>query len=169
MIFILILGLAGPFIMKGADGRPLMKWQDLIPDFSSMKRKVSGMLSDVNDTVGGLSGDSNDTEEISDFGKTKVYRWQDENGRWQYSDTPPPSQATETLLINPDVNIVQSTELPKDPEPEEQETDAKGSGIGVPLPMTVSPGDARQLIKDAKGINDLMQKRQETLDAINGD
>ncbi len=169
MIFILVLGLAGPFIMKGPDGRPLMTWQDLMPDFSSMKRKASGVLSDVNETVGGLSGSSSESENPGDFGKTRVYRWQDANGNWQYSDTPPPSQSAETLLINPDVNIVQSTELPKDPEPEEKETDAKGSGIGVPLPMTVSPGEARQLIEDAKGINDLMQKRQETLDAINGD
>ncbi len=168
MIFVLVLGLAGPFIMKGPDGRPLMELDDLIPDFSSMKRKASGVLSDVNDTVGALSGDNGG--EPSEFGKTRVYRWKDEKGRWQYSDTPPASQESEKLLINPDVNIVQATELPEAPEPEEEkETDAKDSGIGLPLPMTVSPGEARQLIDDAKGIGELMQQRTEALNAINGD
>ncbi|MGH1470429.1 MAG: DUF4124 domain-containing protein [Cellvibrionaceae bacterium] len=169
IIFILVLGLAGPFIMKGPDGRPLMTLDEIIPDFSSMKRKATGMINDVNNTVGDLSGDG----ELSDFGKTQVYRWKDENGHWQFSDTPPPaSQAAEKLLINPDVNIVQATELPKEQKeetPSEEETDADESSIGVPLPMTVSPVEARQLIDDAKGIGDLMQKRTEALNNITGD
>lgn len=170
MIFILVLGLAGPFIMKGPDGRPLMDLRDFIPDFSSMKRKATGMINDVNNTVGDLS-EGGSSEAIGDFGKTRVYRWQDENGQWQYSDTPPPSQNAEKLLINPNVNIVESTKIERQTASEEvdtQETDAKQPGIELPLPMTVSPSEARKLIDDAKAINDLAEKRTEALEAIVG-
>ncbi|MCB1607694.1 MAG: hypothetical protein KDI71_12020 [Xanthomonadales bacterium] len=46
----------------------------------------------------------------------KIYAWQDDQGRWNYTDTPPPDRPYQTRQYREDVNVVPAFE--REPEPE---------------------------------------------------
>ncbi len=174
MIFIVVLGLAGPFIMKGPDGLPLMDYRDFIPDFSSAKSSmqrwwgnVGAQVSSANDAAQSDQNGSDD-DGIDKWGKTRVYQWQDENGVWQYTDRPPTGIETKTLWLNPNENIVLSPAQPVSEVADDEDSDAQDPGFELPLPFTVSPAEVPQLIEDAKGVKELMEKRNEMLESVSG-
>jgi hypothetical protein len=47
--------------------------------------------------------------------KVRVYRWRDEQGVMQFSNTPPPEdQPTEVVELTPNTNIVKAVEVPEE-------------------------------------------------------
>lgn len=87
MILVLILAMAGPFFLRGPDGRPLMQVSDITQKFKSW----------MSSTKAAPSG-----------GEVRVHKWQDENGQWHYSDEAPQTDS-ETISIDPNTNVIQST------------------------------------------------------------
>lgn len=159
MIFILVLGLAGPFIMKRPDGRPWMSLEDLLPDWHSLSPQVKNLWSSIGDSAAAVtSGEPGD--------KTRVYKWRDSEGHWQFSDSPNPSGASEAVLIDPNTNIIQATPLPKRKDEKAQTVTAQESQIGVPLPTTVAPGKVSALMRDAQQVQELVNQRTQALEAI---
>ena len=128
MIFLMILAAAGPFIMKGPDGRPLMTLKDLsLPSFS-----IDGLIPKEIKSMSPSSTDNNpDSENWIQWTKTTnlpepdfftaeqlagleiqeknglFYRWKDENGVWQFSTLP--NRNTENWIIrtDPNTNVMQ--------------------------------------------------------------
>lgn len=157
LLFILVLGLAGPFLMKRPDGRPWMDYRDLIPDTDKLAYEAKSALNDAKVSVQSISDEK--------AGQTKVYRWRDASGKWHMSDKPLDSKAEE-LWLDPDANIIQSQAASQEPLAE-REPDQDSSGPSqVPYPMTVSPDQVQQLINDSKNVQKLMDQRAESLDGI---
>ncbi|GAB1258628.1 hypothetical protein NBRC116494_31300 [Aurantivibrio plasticivorans] len=158
LITVLVIGLAAPFFLTGPDGRPLMSVQKLGPDLAALPSTVSrwwngftGVLDGGLDSVEGVMGQD---------GGSAVYRWQDSNGQWQYSDLPPPSAAdVEKVVVAQGQNVMDAIEVPEKPA----QTGASGPSVGVPLPLSISPGQVEQLVDDAKQVNKLMEERNEVL------
>ncbi|TQV82523.1 DUF4124 domain-containing protein [Exilibacterium tricleocarpae] len=163
LLFILVLGLAGPFIMKGPDGRPLMDARQFIPDVASwpsrLERWWQRLLSE---------GETLVEEGPAAVGKTKVYKWRAADGSWRFSDAPNPDGQSEELWLDPDSNVIQSTPLPAQTEGVEKEA-AQGPGNGIPLPLTVTPGQASKLIDDARKVQELMDQRNQALQEALGE
>ena len=165
LVLLLVLGLAAPFIMKRPDGRPWMALPDVLPDTGAASAIVSRYWSGLRDRF--------NTPEFSvgtDTGPTQVYKWRDSAGNWQYSDKPNPAGASETLWVDPNSNLVQATVVPEPPKKPKiaDEVTAQDGKIGVPLPLTVQPGQVSTLIQDARQVQELMNGRQQTLDAYSG-
>lgn len=154
-IFVLVLGLAGPFILKKDDGTPWMDAREFIPDVQSWGRDLKAWWArtkrQVPESVGGGDGE-----------KTTVYRWQAEDGSWQFSDKPPVQGSAETITVDPNANLIQGLPEPE-PEPQEQE---ESSGVNMPVPMTISPDQVKKLKEDAEAIQQIMDDRARQLDEL---
>ena len=85
MMFAVVLAIAGPFFLKGPDGKPLMNPAE-IP--KSIFVQLESMKPDFNS-----SNDKNEIDEtLKPLDKHEVYKWQDEDGLWHYSNIEPENQ-----------------------------------------------------------------------------
>lgn len=190
MMFMVILALAGPFIMRGPDGKPLMTLSDLkLPSFSSPLPKAPPRELTGNEQEAWISW-SKDTPKKS---SPKIYvidprnqapieqkagvfyRWKDQNGVWQFSTKPNPNMPNIVVETDPNVNIVQSLsndkidnllgrvkEVPEIKAPEGPDVDGMPS---IPLPTTIPITEVPELMDQARAVQDLVNKRTEMLNA----
>ena len=105
----------------------------------------------------------------------EVYKWQDENGVWQYSDMPPP-EGTQTakLKVSNKTNIIQSF---KPPQPEDTDTSTASSAISPAAKATLEEASeqdvlsfdrAANIVNEAKAVAELMNARNQQLQQITG-
>ncbi len=153
-IFILVLGLGAPFILKKPDGTPWMDARQFIPEVKSWSQDIKNWFSkmerEIPSSVGGSAGE-----------KTTVYRWRAPDGSWQFSDKPPVQVESETIIVDPNANLIEGLPEPLEPEVEEEE-----SGVNMPVPMTISPDQLKKLKQDAENIQQLMDDRAQQLDNL---
>lgn len=97
MALVVIAALAAPFILKGADGQPLMRWQDVRNKLSAITR---GMLSDGRDQANSAARAAG----FGNAGKVVVYRWRDAAGQWHYADEENAPDGSEPVYLDPDTN-----------------------------------------------------------------
>ena len=88
--------------------------------------------------------------------KVQVYRWRDEYGVMQFTNTPPPAGLqAEIVELTPNTNIVKAVEVPA--EDDEQ----KSSG---PRVMTTgnpySPGGMKDMLEATAGLKDGIDEKQ---------
>lgn len=97
-----------------------------------------------------------------------VYKWVDDQGRTHFSSTPPTGQETETMQLRADANVVQAV---KTADKEEEEASAgsvlslgEAASEGEGLPNPYSPEGVKQLIEDAKNVQEMLNKRYQQQD-----
>ena len=120
----------------------------------------------LNGDFGGLFGNSssefaelkakapkNLTNVVTDE-KVQVYKWRDKNGVMQFSNTPPVDGVqAQKVELNPNHNLVKAVKVPvkEEPQPVQQ----------APAPSPYSVKGMKKVMEDAKGIEDMLQKRHE--------
>lgn len=156
MLLALMLALVGPFYLKAPDGRPLLTYEDVKPDFMV---NLGGWWKDVKQEAGKAVGNEH-------AGETLVYKWRDAEGVWQMSDSPPAGGAGyDTLWVDPDANLIKG--LPREElEQAAKEEPASTPAVNVPLPLTVSPEQVSKLLEDAKNVQRLMDQRSKELNGL---
>jgi len=108
-------------------------------EFNKLKAKAPKSLSSV----------------VSDK-KVRVYKWRDEHGVMQFSNTPPPEVSNaEQVVLDPNSNLVQAVKVPV----KEEEKSAPAVATDMPNPYSVK--GMKKVMDDAKGIEGLLQKRHE--------
>lgn len=85
--------------------------------------------------------------------KVQVYKWRDENGVMQFSNTPPVGHDTEQLTLDPNSNLMKAVKPPVEEEPEEEDV------AEVPSPYSMK--GMKKVMNDAKGVEDLLKQRHE--------
>ncbi|MGH1372047.1 MAG: hypothetical protein ACRBBW_08435 [Cellvibrionaceae bacterium] len=155
-IFILVLGLGAPFILKKPDGTPLMDARELIPDVTAWSTDIGGWWNRIKRKAPEVTGDIISGEE------TTVYRWQAPDGSWQFSDTPPVQGEAEKITVDPNANLIEGLPEKVEPEPEQSQQ----PGVDLPLPMTISPDQLKKLKQDAENIQNLMNDRAQQMDNL---
>ena len=141
MIGLLIIACIAPLFIKGPDGEPIMTlddWKFDVPD------SVAGLFG--GDSPVALPG----TETVT-APDLPVYKWQDEEGQWHFSNTPPAGGAEEVEIG--DVNLMEAYVPPAEPEQA-----PAGQVASMPSPSPVVSG--RQVKEMMETVNNL----QETLD-----
>lgn len=96
---LLLLGFVVPMIMPGADGKPVMSYQDWLPDEASLdslqrkaKRGVQVLSEALDSSTEAAGGDSPELfeslGELTDkaLSSKQVYKWKDEFGQWHFTD-----------------------------------------------------------------------------------
>ncbi len=105
LIVVLIVALGAPFFLRGPDGEPLMRpdevadkarlqWQRLWSDGARSVR-------DVAERAGFETADP-----------VIVYRWRDAQGQWHYTDAENAPAGSEAVVLDPDSNTYRPAPLP---------------------------------------------------------
>ncbi|MEM8984411.1 MAG: DUF4124 domain-containing protein [Pseudomonadota bacterium] len=154
MLLLVVAALAGPFILKGPDGKPL--WS-----IASVKASVNSIWQQLgNDAEQNLQAVGVDS--LSD--DVEIYRWQDENGQWHFSEQAPAGIAAETMTIDPDTNMISLPALPEPVVAEEAADDGDGATIQTTPPEGIpSAEDTRQLIEDVRNLQNVVNERDQKI------
>lgn len=101
----------------------------------------------------------------ADKNTTKVHKWQDSAGEWHFSNQPPPAGIKGSVeTYRNDVNITQAPPIIEvAPEPAEQPSEAIPDTAAPLLPIT-DPDRVKQLIEDAKNVQNLVNDRKKAID-----
>jgi heme-binding NEAT domain protein len=87
--------------------------------------------------------------------KVQMYKWRDEYGVMQYSNTPPPQmQDAEQIELNPNHNVIEATRVP-----EVEVTPTQTSQPEINNPYSVS--GMKQAVEDARAVQDILNQRAE--------
>ena len=87
--------------------------------------------------------------------KVQVYKWRDEHGVMQFSNTPPPTGgAAEQVVLDPNSNLMQAVKLPEEEEVKPE--------VEAESPNPYSVKGMKKVVDDAKGVEQLLQQRHES-------
>lgn len=193
LFFLVVLALAGPFIMRGPDGKPLMSLKDLsLPEVSmpvpqTPPEKLTGKEEDA---WIAWSKDKPEPKgpkvyiidpQAKEPPKARAgvyYRWKDSNGIWQFSNLPNPDTPNIVIETNPNENVLQSLSSDKidtalgrvkeiEPMAVADADEEEDSGLDIPLPTTIPITEVPELINQAKAVQEIMNKRTEMLNNNN--
>ena len=148
IVLVILAALIAPMFIKGPDGKPLMSLDDW---------KV-----DVPGDVGELLPDG--AAEPAGPETTTVYKWQDENGQWHFSNTPQDMANAETMELSSDINIMDAVAIPED-EPAKPQQTGVGAQAGV---MTASPEQVKEMMETVTNLQETVDQRKADMDAMAG-
>jgi len=162
LLFLIVLALALPFVLKGPDGQPLMTLDTLKqPDFG-----ISEIFDRLSEVSNPFSSDPDGGEWRTDgsaqprlSGKTQVYSWRDEQGNMHFTNEPPPQgRQAKTIQVDPNINIMPAVKLP------EVVPDSPPAPV-VPeetsVPSVYAPEEVRRLMDEARAVEGTLQQRRE--------
>lgn len=149
LITLLIIACIAPLFIKGPDGKPIMSLDD-------WKFELPGSVDDLLP-----AGDAVDV--ISESGPETVFKWQDEEGQWHFSSTPPTDVAVaEEMTLDGDINLMEAY-LP----PLEEQANTESAISQMPAgPMTVSPGQVKEMMETVTNLQETIDDRKSEIDAI---
>lgn len=165
--FVVVLAVAGPFILKGPDGRPLLSIERVAPGLVDSFYKLKQVGRDAQKVARDVSGDKH-------LGETKVYRTTDEQGTVQFTNIEPADKENyEVIWVDPDTNLIKGEPVP----PKDQSDDIKGGedasskkeptvDDALPPMLTVSPEKVEKLIEDAKNLHKMAEERAKIIEEL---
>jgi hypothetical protein len=156
MIAILVIGILLPFtILKGKDGAPLLKFNDLkLPDSDVSLTDIAKLPDDIHGSEDG----------------NLIYQWIDAEGNLQFSNKLPPQGVDYSIMdYDPNLNVIQAVEVPvkesiQETENEVEKKTISAEGIGNPY----SPEKIEKLFDDANNIEKLLNQRLQNQEALIG-
>lgn len=145
LILVVIAACVAPFFIEGPDGEPLM-------------------------TLERLTGESIVPEPVPDQQPSEtvtVYKWQDDDGVWQFSNTPVEAPGVEIMELDGDINIVPST-----PTSSAEKVETRGLTTSIPkIPgglTSVSPEAISEMMGTVDNLQDAMDRRKAEIDQATG-
>ena len=157
LLFLVLLAVALPFVMKDKDGQPLMTASKLeMPDIG-----LQGMVDRVSSKDISLPDISTISSDIKTVlpNKTKIYSWRDKEGNMHFTNVPPENGGeTDTMQVNPNMNVMQTSKPPQ----EEVVDSPKKEDSGVPDAQSLyTPEGINRLLEDAKNVEAVSRQRIE--------
>ena len=155
MVFLLVAAFVGLFFIDGPNGQPIMTIDDFIPT--------------VPDSISDLKPE---TPDLAPSGPTKVYKWKDENGIWQFSNQEVDSKgnAVEVMELDGDINIMPAIDIPA-PSQEQVTKQSRPKSNLSKLPSgltTVEPEKIAEMMDTINGLQDTIDQRKKDLDSVTG-
>jgi len=193
MALLVVLALAGPYLLHGPDGHPLMSLSDLKwPDFSF---KLPGKHSAPTTAGSPATGDSpqNWIRWSRDEPPNPVqltpkqlaalnlkaqdniyYRWQDNNGTWQFSTVPNLNTVNYVVRTDPNANVLQNLSKEKIDQAfgrtstgtQDTASTRQDKAPTLPIPTTIPLTQVPQLLQKAKDVQKLLNQRAKKMDAM---
>ncbi|ARN73660.1 DUF4124 domain-containing protein [Oceanicoccus sagamiensis] len=131
LLLFVLLALGMPMVMKGPDGRPLMTLSDWVPNLDSLpidQAAISGVVDQLQQASPPAQSDRGDqTAAQTDNSAALVqaaptpvsssagtlYKWQDEKGRWHFSNQKPVTSTQVSMEALPEVENVMEAPVNK--------------------------------------------------------
>ena len=143
MIFLLVAAMVGLFFVNGPDGSALLTLEDFKPDVPEIE---------------------------SENATTEVYRWQDENGVWQFSNQPRDADQGETIELDGNINTMPATDtsiLTKSSSSRSATQSAKMPKIPAGL-TSISGEQAEQMMNTVNNLQQTVDDRKAQMDKLSG-
>ncbi|BBN80123.1 hypothetical protein PA25_01080 [Pseudoalteromonas sp. A25] len=164
MIMVMLVGVGSLFILKKPDGTPWLSFGDVT---WQAQQKASTLLNEAKSNFNQVVNESNVDSSNSSSNSGAIYKWQDANGNWVYSDTPNTQGNSQTHTLDASritVMAAEDTSILKELAAQKAQIDTQLSN-----PSALNPNDVKKLMQDAKNIQKLMDERTQRLDqAIEG-
>lgn len=158
LIILALLGmLFAPFILKRENGKPILTPEEFMSfdtalityRYKTALRKIRAYIASDNEDGSFFDGSYQPDSET-----TQYYRWQDEEGVWHFSDTPPSTgKQLEKLEVNNNQNVLNFEDIDKD-----------GQSKDASKKKTTEPKSGF-----VRGIQDKLNKAEEVQDIIDKD
>ena len=160
LLLLLLFAAIFPFVYPWKDGKPLLSWSELrMPGSSSIKLPELPTLPELATPIVPGTGEARAPNE-----PVRLYRWQGSDGTTQFSNEPPPEGVKyEVVEVNPDANLIPAAPQTPTAAPE---TGDEGLPTFLPSPLTVSPGEALQLLEDARALREQSKERLRQQEAV---
>ncbi|MDQ9092526.1 DUF4124 domain-containing protein [Pseudoalteromonas haloplanktis] len=166
VIMILLISVAALFYLQRPDGQPWLTSDEITRQSREIKEQVVGLSTDtfahavktVSDTSKKVAASITSN---SSSGAIVIYKWQDKQGQWHYSDNPNPDGNSQQMLLDPnDITVVAA----------EDTAILKGSAKAAPdMPLTPSgvydPLVIKKLFEDAEQAKSALEQRTKALEA----
>jgi hypothetical protein len=169
ILFLVVLAVAGPFIMKRPDGSPLLSFNDIKSGDSAIMKSFKTLTGFFYSSSDALSLDDalpGDAKRLL----TRVHKWQDEEGIWHFSDQQPEGKTSETVEIDPNQNILKmnDAEILKKLRGVKEEQIASASQALEPPPDMI-PGlptidQAKKAMDNAKAVQGLLDNHYKQIE-----
>jgi len=145
LLAIIVLACVMPFVIKDRDGRPLLQISELkMPVLTVPDKESIGRLADSLDQQ-----DKSDRQED----KVTVYRWQDDQGIWHFSNTENPNGQSETVQIRVDRTVAMT---PDNGVPTRADSTNRAEQLlDEPLPIL----HAGEVLQQASNVETVLQQR----------
>lgn len=139
MIFVVVLACIGPFFIDGPDGEPLMSLEDLMPT-------------------------TPDIPDLAPAEPVTVYKWQDENGIWQFSTEPVEGIESETMELDGAVTVMDAID-PRELRRLAGDEETKSTAMSLPGGLTtVAPDQLEQMMDTVNNLQETVDDRKSDLD-----
>jgi hypothetical protein len=86
--------------------------------------------------------------------KVTVYKWRDEHGVMQFSNTPPDGGAADKVELLPDANVVKAIKMP------EAEPEKKSGPVVMSIRNPYTPGGIKDMIDNTSQLKDTLNQQQ---------
>ena len=149
LIGMLIIACLAPLFLKGPDGGPIMTLDDWKIDLPTSIREL----------MAGMGKKESATEPQA---PAEIYKWQDADGQWQFSNTPP--DETAELVEISDINLMGAYV----PPPEPDAVIAAGASLPTSGAMTATPDQVKQMMETVTNLQETMDDRKADLDVVVG-
>lgn len=152
MVGLLIIACIVPLFIKGPGGEPLMTLDDWKIDVPHQ----------VKDLVGRLTSGAKESLPVEEQQPMQVFKWQDDEGQWHFSNAPPNLEIAEEIKIS-DVNLVEAYVPPAPPSDTGQAADSEPMSVtpGIPQPQQV-----QEMMETIEQFQETINQRKEALDAV---
>ncbi|MEE2730358.1 MAG: hypothetical protein VYA55_06015 [Pseudomonadota bacterium] len=198
VMFLVVFGLAGPYLLMGPDGmHKLLQIKDMIPslEFSAPSLEDAEDLISSNDSGQPWiqwSGESAAFQQPDQLTREQLavldiqpqnniyYRWQDEDGVWQFSELPNRNTLNMVVRTDPDANVLQGLSeeqidsafgrIRNTNSIVENNPLANGEGLEqtLPVPTTIPITEIPDLIEQAKDVQRIVDERMKKVDMALG-
>lgn len=166
LLTLVILSLALPFILKQPNGQPLLSLADISEDISTLGNALKNTVLSSLETVKDIDDSDNTGSEQKQPKTTTLYRWQDAQGQWHFSNKP--GETSQPFKITPNSSI----QSPRQAQPVSNgedtvvtaQSDQKSTEQNEDIPLPLSTKQALKTLEDAKNIQKLMDNRTDQLD-----
>ena len=158
LLLLLIFAAVVPFVYPLKNGKPLLSLDQLnlpsLPDIS---------LPDISlPEVSSPSGPSG-----NESAPVTAYKWRDAGGNWQFGGEPPQGVPYETVVLDPNANLIQGVkpapEVP--PEKPQQTEEASPTGDGEVV-FGYTPEKIEAMMEKTREVRDSMEKHYQTLEGM---
>lgn len=157
-IMVMLISVAGLFYLQRPDGQTWLTSDEITRQSSVIKEQMIALSTDTLDravkVVESIAADSSSEAVV-------IYKWQDGQGQWHYSDRPTPDGKSQQMILDPDditVVAAEDTAILKG----SAKTDSVSSTAG--LAGGYDPQVIKKLFADAEQVKSTLEQRTKALD-----
>lgn len=150
LLMLLVISAVFPFVYPWKDGKPLLSWSQLklpsLPDLSLPEFMPSADQSGQTVTV---------------------YKWRDAQGNWQFGNEPPKERTFETLMLDPDTNLVEGVKAPSaTPTSTTPDKQAPAQATNDELVFGYTPEKIEAMMEKTRQVRDSMNAHHQRLEGL---